>query len=1193
MKQNFHLTHRQVSLALLALQFLATLNLFIGQLIGLTLIKEVPSALLGVGALVFGLLLWVYWRGWEYVRHVVVVIVTILFSLFLPEPFVSTYVPFMLLLPVALAMVLTDIPWVTGSALALYAALLVRAGGTGVYAEPATILMYSMVVGSLVVGQYMIKSADRQVNASSVTAAESEERLRIVIAGTPIILSAIDRKGVFTLSEGAGLPALGLAPGDVVGQSAFELYKNYPDIVEMLRSALQGEHMSMTLEFSDHWYDVRYLPKLDEQGAVVGAYGVGIDVTERTQAEHAIKKSEQRLSSILNNSPDTIYLLDQSTGKAIFINREEFCGYSMAELEKPGSIISAVHPDDLASLKDNWEQIKTLGVPDLVEYRLQNKSGEWQWINQQTTVIKCDPHGAPTQLLITLWNITEHKHAEQALKYNEILLQHVLDSSPAVIFVKDCDSTILLANRAMASFYNLSVDEVISRRQADLHRELGSQQAEVDKWLADDREVIDAGRSKHLIESGTDTNNRTRWFETVKYPIDIGEGRLGVLVFSEDITERKQAEEALRDRNAQLARAQQVAHMGFLNWNLVTNEIYWSEEIYNLYGIDSQVHESTIDLTMKLVHPDDLEFVQGQLELALQDAAEYDIDHRILRPDGGILWVHAQAELMRDADGTPISLLGTVVDITERKRAEEALQESETRYRRIVSNFPDIIYRYRKAPVPGFEFVSPSVSKILGYTPEEHYADPELGFRIIHPDDRTSLMKMTEGNPPEIPHIVRWIRKDGAVIWMEDRFTSIYDEQGKLIGIEGVARDITERVQAKETLEKRYKELSAIYYASRRMQELLSPDQLAQAIIEVLEHTIEYTYGAVLLLEAGTGALDPFAISAQGRGTEFIRIDKDYIRSRDVRIGRGITGWVAEHGESLRLDDVSQDSRYLPLREDIHSELCVPLKVQDQVIGVLNVESTQASAYSGDDQRVLEIIAAITAVGIHNMRLLDELRLRGDQLTDLSRRLVEAYETQQRTIGRELHDQIGQMLTALKLTLKVAPQLPMEKAKKKLARAQEILDDLLQRVSQLSLELRPPMLDDLGLVPALVWCVNRFQEQAQIEVDFKHSGLETRRFEPETETTAYRVVQEALTNAARHAHATRVRLEVRARGGQLEIRIEDDGQGFDPQAAFEKHRGLSGMRERVGLLNGRFKIDTQAGKGTLVSVELPLGEGSI
>ena len=143
-----------------------------------------------------------------------------------------------------------------------------------------------------------------------------------------------------------------------------------------------------------------------------------------------------------------------------------------------------------------------------------------------------------------------------------------------------------------------------------------------------------------------------------------------------DITERKRVEEGSRERERDLLRAQHVARMGFLTWNLKTNDVHWSEEVFRLYGIDPAV-EPTLDLTMELVHPDDREFAQESLDLAIGGVRPYSIDHRNVRPDGTVIWLHAQGELTRDADGNPDRLLGTVVDITERKQLEQQIVHLE------------------------------------------------------------------------------------------------------------------------------------------------------------------------------------------------------------------------------------------------------------------------------------------------------------------------------------------------------------------------------------------------------------------------------------------------------------------------------------------------------------------------------------
>ncbi len=148
----------------------------------------------------------------------------------------------------------------------------------------------------------------------------------------------------------------------------------------------------------------------------------------------------------------------------------------------------------------------------------------------------------------------------------------------------------------------------------------------------------------------------------------------------------------------------------------------------------------------------------------------------------------------------------------DRRRMDVALRESEARFRRLAENAQDLIYRYTFSPQRGFEYVSPSATSITGFTPEEHYADPDLGFKLVHPEDRHLLQALSQGDIElfNAPLLLRWIRKDGTIIWTEQRNTPVYDEQGALIAIEGIARDVTERKRFEEELQRRDRILQAV-----------------------------------------------------------------------------------------------------------------------------------------------------------------------------------------------------------------------------------------------------------------------------------------------------------------------------------------------------------------------------------------------
>jgi len=218
-----------------------------------------------------------------------------------------------------------------------------------------------------------------------------------------------------------------------------------------------------------------------------------------------------------------------------------------------------------------------------------------------------------------------------------------------------------------------------------------------------------------------------------------------------------------------------------------------------------------------------------------------------------------------------------------------------------------------------------------------------------------------------------------------------------------------------------------------------------------------------------------------------------------------------------------------------------------------------------------------------------------ERLKFLSRRLMEVQEAERRNIALELHDEIGQLLTGLKLTLEMGARLPAEEVGNGLAKARALVNELMVRVRNLSLDLRPAMLDDLGLLPALLWHFEHYTAQTQVRVNFKHSGLERRRFAPEVETAAYRLVQEALTNVARHAQVPEAMVRLSTHPQTLLIEIEDRGRGFDVEKVLtvSKTSGLAGMRERAVLLGGSLTIESQPDAGTHLTAELSIADSSL
>jgi len=265
----------------------------------------------------------------------------------------------------------------------------------------------------------------------------------------------------------------------------------------------------------------------------------------------------------------------------------------------------------------------------------------------------------------------------------------------------------------------------------------------------------------------------------------------------------------------------------------------------------------------------------------------------------------------------------------------------------------------------------------------------------------------------------------------------------------------------------------------------------------------------------------------------------------------------------------------------VRTGMWVPLIARDRVIGVIEIHDKEGpdARFSDDDLRLAETFAARAAVAV-------ELSQR--MARDALRRVVAAQELERQRLAHELHDETGQALTSILLGLK-----PLEEAladhpsRAALAELREHVVAALQNVRRLAVELRPAVLDDFGLVPALERLTESFAEQAGIRVAF-HSALGDTRLPSEVETALYRVVQESLTNIVKHANACNVSVSLARRESGAAAVIEDDGAGFDPRDVREDGVGLLGMRERLALLDGRLEVESRPGAGTTVVAEVPL-----
>jgi signal transduction histidine kinase len=292
-------------------------------------------------------------------------------------------------------------------------------------------------------------------------------------------------------------------------------------------------------------------------------------------------------------------------------------------------------------------------------------------------------------------------------------------------------------------------------------------------------------------------------------------------------------------------------------------------------------------------------------------------------------------------------------------------------------------------------------------------------------------------------------------------------------------------------------------------------------------------------------------------------------------------GAVLERGRSERVDAVLDDPEVVQdvaRRFGAVTGLYVPLVTRDGPIGIVFAHDRRGRdpRFTNADLRIAEHFGERAAVAVGLSR-----RIQRDSL----RRVIEGQELERRRLARELHDETGQALTSVLLGLKAVERA--DDVPEALAELRELVVATLQDVRRLAVELRPKALDDFGLSVALERLVQTFKEATGISVEF-HSQLGEQRLPSEVETTLYRIVQESLTNIAKHAGAQRVSILLVRRPGVVSVVVEDDGHGFTPEDEAQGGIGLSGMRERVALLDGRLTVESGPGTGTSLVAEVPL-----
>jgi len=526
--------------------------------------------------------------------------------------------------------------------------------------------------------------------------------------------------------------------------------------------------------------------------------------------------------------------------------------------------------------------------------------------------------------------------------------------------------------------------------------------------------------------------------------------------------------------------------------------------------------------------------------------------------------------------------------LAKRKMAEQKLLESEERFRLLVNGVRE--YAIIMLDPHGL-IVSWNAGgeRAFGYQSDEILSKHFSCFYPVSDEGSKWEKILAEASVNDVAGYEGWcLRKDESRFWADIAATALRDNSNHLRGFSILIRDTTEKKRAEEAV-RVYAELHQI---DRAILEADGSEQLAHEALIRIAKLIPFRRAVIFLLDSDLGEATILALKTDQnincKPGEIFLLETEISKEFEALTEGKVISFQASNGP------LDLSSRFGFIHSDgLSSSTFVPLLSHGKLIGSLFLGMANQYNLTTDQLKIAEEVADQIAVALHNSLLFEQVREGHLQMRTLSHCLIQVQESERRHLARELHDEMGQALTAVKIHLQEIETASKERAI--LTEAQEsiaILEQIVSQVRSLSIDLRPSLLDDLGLVATLRWYVSRQSQLGGFAIHFA-ADPEKMVLPSDLETACFRIVQEAITNIIRHAQAKKVHVEMSQSTYELLLLIRDDGIGFEVEAAQRRSAqglsmGLLGMRERVMLLDGELEIESASSYGTEVRVRFPL-----
>ena len=658
-----------------------------------------------------------------------------------------------------------------------------------------------------------------------------------------------------------------------------------------------------------------------------------------------------------------------------------------------------------------------------------------------------------------------------------------------------------------------------------------------------------------------------------------------------DVTERKQAEEVLRKSERVLREAEALGHTGSWEQNLITGEIFNTEENLRLFFGDNRGKGKDFEDYADIIHPDDREYVMRRRTELLEDGPS-DIEYRVVWPDGSVHVIFGRATVVRDESGKAIRVYGTNVDITERKRAEDAARESEKLLQLVLYTLP--VGVAVTDPADNIIVANPASKRIWGdvIISGSERRERSIGFwhdsgKRIAPEEWASLRALSRGET-SLNELIDIETFDGVHKIIRNSSAPIRNSEGIIVGAVFVNEDVTERKRAEEETKHQAARAETLARIAARLNKQLDLEAVIHAVCQEAVDTFKVSQAVISLYDKKRDRLD-YAGGVNIPPHSGAKIES-FSRAE-------LEESVRTMGPILVVPDVQTrpnvPSPEFTLKLNVRTVVSADMRRDQELIGVLVLGvNGQVREFDPDELTLLKAISDQAAIAVANALLLKRANEQHEQLRALSTRLVQVQEMERRALTTELHDRIGQNLTGLSILLQNIKALLSDEAAKSLAAefddAQILVQDTTRHIRDIMAELYLPELEDHGLAAALEIYAERAASRGNLDliVDLPATPL---LLSSDVRVALFRAAQEAISNVLKHADATQLEISLERENGRVRLSVEDNGQGFEPSAISQKETlswGLKIMHERIESIGGTVEIESEPGKGTRVTFEI-------